>query len=162
VTKITTRKRRKPEIGALRDPVILCMTTEIPDQDVSTIKDNPAVMRVMASIVPLRGDTVLNYKAVMLNGKNQPPTVQITIRTPPDVKIDLNHKIYHLGKYGETWYNIDTVEDLGGAYRFAVMLCSVEWVRDRRSDPATQPQKPEWPTPTDATGAPIRVVDDVI
>jgi hypothetical protein len=158
VTRLTSR--RKPDIGLMRDPVIVCTQVEIPDQDVSTIVDNPAVIKVMASVVPLRGETILNYKAVDLGEKGRQPTTRITIRTPPDVKIDLNHKVYHLGKYGPTWYNVETVEDLGGAYRFTVMLCSVEVVRDKRSDPATQPQKPQWDTPT-VDRVPMRV-DDVI
>lgn len=148
MTRIVTSKRSQPDIGLMRDTVIVCTTVEVPDADVSTIVQLPGVIKVKASVIPLRGDTILNYKAVDISGKGVVPSTQITIRTPPDVKIDLNHKIYHLGRYGPTWYNVDTVEDLGGAGRFTVMLCSVTYVKDKRSDPVTQPQQPEWRVPT--------------
>lgn len=146
---------RAPDIGALRERVVICTTVERPDGDISTIVKRPGVIEVHASVRALRGEEVLNWRAVFASP--QAPNVEITVRVPPDVKIDLNHWVWHTDLYRETWYKVRTVEDLGGVRRFLVLLCSVDTVRDKRGDPATQAPPPTWETP----GMTDDVVEDV-
>lgn len=137
-----------PGIGELREKVIVCTTVERPDGNVSTIVKRPGVIEVMGRVRPIRGDQVLDYQAVW-PGQNQlkPPSHEVTIRTPPDIKIDLNHWIFHRDKWAESWLRVRTVEDIGGARRFTVMLCALETKRDVRSDPATQEPPPVFEVP---------------
>jgi hypothetical protein len=138
----------QPAIGSMRQRVVVCTTTERPDEDVSTIVERPGVMPVMSRIRPLRGDdaVMLDWRAVF--GKENTPTHEITIRCPPDVKVDLNHWVYHSDELGATWYKVRSVEDLGGVHRFLVLLCTLTTVNDARSDPATQSPPPTWENPT--------------
>lgn len=151
MTRIVTRKRKAPDIGLMRHQIIVCTTVERPDGDVSTIVTRPGVFRAHARVLPLRGEYILNWKAA--NSFEAPgakvPTFEITLRTPPDVKIDMNHWIYFEEGPTATWFKVVTVEDLGGARRFTVLLCSVETIKDLRSDPATQPLPPVWENPLD-------------
>jgi len=138
-----------PTLGQLRDIVVVCATVERPDGEVSTIVKRPGVIQVHARVRPLKGEMLLDYQAVFGGGVRalRLPTHEITIRTPPDVKIDLGHWVYHCDRVAETWYRVRTVEDVGGAHRFTTMLCAPEIVRDRRSDPATQQSPPQWEVP---------------
>lgn len=138
-----------PKLGELRDLVVICTMLERPDGEVSTIVTKPGVIQVHARVRPVRGEKFLDYQAVWVGmGKRLgPPTHEITIRTPPDVKIDLGHWVYTCDRYAETWYRVRTVEDIGGAHRFTVLLCAPETTRDRRSDPATQESPPRWEVP---------------
>jgi len=140
-----------PRLGELRDLVIVCTMTERPDAEVSTIVELPGVIQVHARVRPVRGETFLDYQAVFgmasTTRATRVPSHEITIRTPPDVKIDLGHWVYHCSKFAETWYRVRTVEDIGGAHRFTVLLCAPEFIRDRRSDKATQELPPIWQVP---------------
>ena len=152
-------RRRAPQIGALRNVITVCTTVERPDGDVSTIVNRPGVIQVHASVRPLRGLEMLDYKAVfnVFADTRPKPTHEIVLRTPPDVKIDLNHWVYCKDRFAETWYKVRYVEDMGGAFRFTVLLCTVETINDIRSDPATQTPPPTWERPDDMTP-----VDEVI
>jgi hypothetical protein len=146
MAKIDLRRRKAPEVGAMRDRVIICTTVERPDEDVSTIVERPGVFECQANILNLKPDQILDYKAVF--GTEGPaPTIQITIRYPWDAKIDLNHWVYR--KTGDTpaWYKVRSVEDLGGVGRFLVLYCSIDVVNDTRNDPVTQEPPPVWETP---------------
>ena len=147
-TRSRTGKAMLPAIGDLRSLVIVCTTVERPDGDVSTIVTRPGVIKVRARVRPIRGEMFLDYDAVFETA-NRPrmPTHEITIRTPPDVKIDLGHWVYHCDRLAETWYRVRTVEDIAGRHRFTVMLCAPDKVRDSRSDPATQELPPTWEVP---------------
>jgi len=146
-------RRKSPSVGSLTSRVTVCTTLERPDGDVSTLVDRPGVIQVHASVRPLRGVEVLNWKAVTevysgLGGtRGAAPTHEIVIRDPPDVKVDLNHWVFCRDRYSETWYKVRFVEDMGGVHRFLTLLCTIETVKDRRSDPATQPLPPTWETP---------------
>lgn len=142
-------KSMAPTLGALREIVVICTTVERPDGEVSTIVKRPGVIQVHARVRPIRGEMFLDYQAVFggAGTRLRPPTTEVTIRTPPDVKIDMGHWIYHCDRVAETWYRVRTVEDIGGAHRFTVMLCAPETIRDRRSDPATQQSPPTWEVP---------------
>lgn len=145
MTRIIAKKRHPPDVGLMRHRVIVCTTVEKPDGDVSTIVTRPGVMQVHARVSPIRGEEILNWKAVM--GTENSPTHEIWIRCPPDVKVDLNHWVYVIEKHAETWYRVRNVEDIGGAGRFLLLMCSVDTVNDKRSDPATQPVPPRWERP---------------
>ena len=143
-----TGKEQQPSLGSLRELVIVCTTVEKPDADVSTIVTRPGVIQVHARVRPLKGEEYLDYQAVFPGDRRlRPPTHEITIRTPPDVKIDLNHWVYHQDRHAATWYRVRTVEDIGGARRFTIMLCSPETTWDVRSDPATQELPPVFEVP---------------
>ena len=97
----------------------ICTTIEKPGGDVSTIVSRPDVIHVHARGAADQGRGILNWKAVF--DTVAVPTHEITVRVPPDVKIDLNHWVYHADRFSETWYKVQTVEDLGGARRFLVL-----------------------------------------
>jgi len=141
---------KPPAIGELRKRVIVCTTVERPDGDVSSIVGRPGVIEVHARITPLRGDEVLDYKAVTevyrFTGKPL-PSHEIVIRTPPDVKIDINHWVYWDDGIAATWFKVRFVEDIGMVHRFTAMQCTLETIADRRSDPATQRPPENWDTP---------------
>jgi head-tail adaptor len=139
------RRVSVPEIGELNKRVWVCTTVEKPDMNVSTIKRRPGVIEVHARIRPLRGQEILDYQAVL--GEENKPTTEITIRDPPDVKVDIRHWIYHEGLYARTWYKVRTVEDLGGVGLYLLMRCSVDQILDVRSDPATQETPRRWEDP---------------
>jgi len=143
-----------PEVGELNTRVWICTTVERPDMNVSTIVKRPGVIDVAARVRPLGGQQILDYQAVM--GEEDKPTTEITIRYPPDVKVDLNHWVYHKRLYTRTWYKVRTVEDMGGAGRFLLLRCSVDKVFDVRSDPATQQTPPRWEDP-DAVRVPEQI-----
>jgi hypothetical protein len=145
--RIDLRRRSVPNVADLRDIVWICTTVERPDANVSTIVQRPGVIKVHARILDLRPEIVLNYQAVM--GTQHAPTKAITIRMPPDVKIDLNHWVYQETGFGPIWHKVRSVEDLGGVRRFLEMHCSIETVNDSRRDPATQEAPPKWKTPED-------------
>ena len=63
----------------------------------------------------------------------------------------------HCDRLAETWYKVRTVEDMGGVHRFLVLMCTVETINDRRSDPATQPPPPVWERPDDGEPIPDRI-----
>jgi len=144
--RINLRRRVAPTIGELRHVVWVCTTTERPDSNVSTLVDRPGVFRCMARIRNLRADQILDYKAVF--GSEEAPTKEITIRVPPDVKVDLNHWIFREDGPAQMWMKVRTVEDLGEVGRFLVLHCSIDTVNDVRSDPATQEPPPLWETPS--------------
>jgi len=146
--KIDLRRRSAPSVGQLRDVVWVCTTVERPDDFVSTIVERPGVIRVHARIRFMRPETIWNYQAVF--GDQDTPTREITIRCPPDVKIDLNHWVYQEGNGAcspPTWYKVRSVEDLGGVGRFLILRCSVDTVKDARTDVVTQQPPPVWETP---------------
>ena len=148
--RIDQRRESVPGIGDLREIVLVCTTVERPDDNVSTIVERPGVIRVHARVRPLEATQMLDYQAVWpatAGGQLKPPSHEITIRTPPDVKIDLNHWVFHADRYAETWYRVRMVKDMGGVRRFTIMLCSPETTRDRRSDPATQESPPVFEVP---------------
>ena len=134
-----------PEIGELREQVWICTTVEKPDMNVSSIVKRPGVIEVRARVRPLSGDTILDYQAVM--GEQDKPTMEVTIRNPPDVKVDIRHWVYHKGRFACSWLKVRTVEDMGGAGQFLLLRCSVDQVFDVRADPATQRQPPRWDDP---------------
>jgi hypothetical protein len=143
-------KMMTPRLGELRDMVVVCTLVERPDGEVSTIVTRPGVIQVHARVRPVRGEAFLDYQINLAGGSSSrfgPPTHEITIRTPPDIAIATGHWVYHCDKFAETWYRVRTVEDIGGAHRFTVMLCAPDTVRDRRSDPATQQSPPTWEVP---------------
>ena len=151
--RIDQRRESVPHIGDLRDVVIVCTTVERPDDNVSTIVERPGVIRVHARVRPLEASQILDYQTVnpgMGRGHAQvkQPSHEITIRVPPDVKIDLNHWVFHAARYTETWYKVASVKDMGGAGRFLILYCWSELIRDRRSDPATQELPPRFEVPT--------------
>jgi hypothetical protein len=146
VTKIDLRRRKAPDVGELSERVIVCTTVERPDEDVSTIVNRPGVFACHARIINLRPEQILDYKAVF-GTEHAPPTVAITIRFPPDVKVDLNHWVFCRNEYGSTWYKVRSTEDLGNVHRFLTMNCSIDTVDDVRSDPATQASPPSFETP---------------
>lgn len=152
MAKIDMRSRRRfgqgwqPEVGELRALVWVCTTVERPDMNVSTIVQRPGVIKVHARIRPLRGDRILDYQAVL--GTEKAPTYEITVRMPPDVKVDLNHWIYQEeGDYAKKWFKVRSTEDMGGRGRFLLLLCSLDKLNDERSDPATQESPPRWREP---------------
>lgn len=146
VTKIDLRRRKAPDVGELRETVIVCTTVERPDLNVSTIVNRPGVFRCHARIMSLKAEQIMDYKAVF-GTEHAPPTVAITIRFPPDVKIDLNHWVYCDDGIAKTWYKVRSVEDLGNVKRFLTLNCSIDVVDDVRSDPATQESPPAFETP---------------
>ena len=142
---------KQPQLGELREQVIVATTVEKPDGDVSTMTLRPGVIRVFARIRPLRPSQIYAWLAVFdqfARGGVQ-PTHEITIRWPPDIKIDLNHWCYANDKHTgiRTWYRINSTEDLGGVHRFLVLYCSIDAIDDPRSDPATQLRAPVWRSP---------------
>lgn len=147
MSKIDMRRRTAPDVSDLDTLVWICTTVERPDNNVSTIVQRPGVIKVHARIRDLRPETILNYQAVM--GTQDSPTKAITIRTPPDVKVDINHWVYQDSGYAKIWYKVRAIEDLGGVRRWLEMRCSIETVNDERSDPATQESPPKWKTPED-------------
>jgi len=143
---------KAPRLGSLRDLVTICTTVERPDGDVSTLVNRPGVIQVHANVRPMRGIEVLDWKAVRdvttMNSKANTPTHEITLRVPPDVKIDLNHWVYCKDRLGtETWYKVRLVEDMAGVHRFLRLTCSIETINDPRSDPVTQTPPPKWEQP---------------
>jgi len=150
--RIDQRSESVPRIGDLRDVVIVCTTLERPDDFVSTIVERPGVIRVHARVRPLTPQQILDYQTVnpgMGRGHAQikQPSVEITIRVPPDVKVDLHHWVFHRNRYTETWYKVASVKDMGGVQRFLILYCWSEIIRDRRSDPATQELPPKFEVP---------------
>jgi len=152
--RIDQRRESIPQIGDLRDVVVICTTVERPDDNVSTIVERPDVIRVHGRVRPLEATQILDYQAVWPGmgrgqggGQLKPPSHEIVIRTPPDVKIDLNHWVYHADKYTATWYRVRMTKDMGGVRRFLVLMCSIEEVLDVRSDPATQQSPPQFEVP---------------
>lgn len=145
MAKINLRRRSVPSIGALRDIVWICTTIERPDEDVSTIKERPGVFRCHARIRTMRPDQIMDFMAVF--GTQDRATVEITIRYPPDTKIDLNHWVYRETGDAKIWYKVRSVEDLGGVHLFLLLNCSIDTLNDRRSDPATQRPPPSWEEP---------------
>src|SRR5262245_39170179 len=146
-TRSRTGKAMLPAVGDLRSLVIVCTTVERPDGEVSTIVTRPGVIKVRARVRPVRGEMILDYEAVFVGTRARVPSHEITIRTPPDVKIDMGHWVYHCDRVPEKWYRVRTVEDIGGRNRFTVLLCAPETIRDSRSDPATQEMPPVWEVP---------------
>jgi|GEM_PF-1890895 len=146
----------QPQVGELRDLVWICTTVERPDENVSTLKDRPGVINVRARIRPLHGQQLLDYQAVF--GEEEKPTTEITIRYPFDVKIDVRHWVYHESddKVVKTWYKVRTVEDMAGWNRFLMMLCSIDQIKDERSDLATQQLPRRWEDPDT-----VRVPDQI-
>lgn len=146
--KITLKRRSVwiPEASELRDLVWVCTTVEKPDDDVSTIVRRPGVIKVHARIRQLRPDQIMDYQAVF-GTQDPPPTVEITIRMPPDVKVDLNHWVYRITGHAQIWYKVRNTEDLGGVGRYLIMNCNIDTVNDVRNDPATQEPPPFWEVP---------------
>lgn len=150
--RIDQRRDIVPQIGDLRDRVVICTTVELPDTNVSTIVDRPGVIRVHARVRPLEAQQILDYQMVFPgmgrgHGLLKTPSHEITIRTPPDVKVDLNHWVFHQDKYTATWYRVRLTKDMGGAGRFLLLMCSTETLLDVRSDPATQDLPPQFDRP---------------
>jgi hypothetical protein len=162
--RIDLRRESIPRIGDLREVVVICTMLERPDGNVSTIVDRPGVIRVHARVRPLDAQQILDYQTVypgMGRGHAQVrhPTVEVTIRVPPDVKIDLNHWVFHANRYTETWYKVAMVKDMGGVLRWLQLFCWSELVRDVRNDPATQEPPPRFEVP-EMAGLP-NVVDRI-
>jgi hypothetical protein len=145
--RIVTRRRTQPVVGDLNETVWICTTVETPDDYVSTIVENPGVFKCHARIRNIKPDQILNYQAVF-GTQEKPPTIEITIRFPPDVAVDLNHRVYRETGAAKIWYRVRSVEDLGGAHRFLIMNCSIDVVKDSRNDDATQQPAPRWDTPS--------------
>lgn len=145
--RINLRRHSQPAIGEMRDLVWVCTTVERPDDDVSTIKTRPGVFQCHARIRNMRPDQIMDYLAVF-GTQDKPPSIEITIRYPPDVKVDLNHWVYRETGDATTWYKVRSVEDLGNVQRFLILNCSIDVVNDVRTDPATQRPPPVWETPT--------------
>jgi len=143
--KINLRRRSIPAIGEMRDVVWVCTTVERPDDFVSTIVERPGVMRVHARVRDLRPDQILDFQAVF--GSENSPTKEITIRAPPDVKVDLGHWVYRETGFAKIWHRVRSVEDLGEVQRFLILRCSVDTVNDARTDPVTQQPPPVWERP---------------
>ena len=146
MARINLRRHTVPTVGELRDLVWVCTTLERPDADVSTIKRRPGVFRAHARIRNIRPDEIMDYQAVF-GTEDKPPTIEITIRYPPDVKVDLNHWVYRETGDAKIWYKVRRVEDVGNAGLFLFLYCSIDQVNDRRSDPATQQSPPHWEDP---------------
>lgn len=152
--RIDQRRESIPQIGDLRDSVIICTTVEKPDFNVSTIVDRPGVIRVHARVRPMEATQILDYQAVWPGmgrgqggGQLKLPSHEITIRMPPDVKIDLHHWVFHQDKFAATWYRVRMTKDMGGVRRFLLLLCSIETLWDVRTDPATQELPPQFEVP---------------
>jgi hypothetical protein len=135
--------------------VWICTTVERPDFNVSTVVERPGVIKVHARVRPLRGREILNYQAVF--GEQNAPNTEITTRMPPDVKVDLNHWVYQETGYAKTWYKVRSAEDMGGLGRFLMMHCSIDELKDKRSDPATQQSPPRWEAPDAPAPIPDRI-----
>jgi len=161
---VPVARDKAPAIGELRHRVIICTTVEKPDGDVSTIVGRPGVIEVHARITPLRGDEVLDYKAVagvFRTSIRVNPTYEFVIRTPPDVKIDMNHWIYWDDGIAASWYRVRLIEDIGMVRRFMALQCTLDTTNDRRSDPATQRSPEQWETPDMGDPPPPPVMDIV-
>lgn len=143
--RINLRRRSQPRIGEMRDLVWVCTTVEKPDDDVSTVVERPGVFRAHARVRSMRPDEIMDYMAVF--GSQDRATVEVTVRYPPDCKIDLGHWIYSEGDDTKTWLKVRGVTDMGNAHRFLILACSIDTVNDRRSDPATQQPPPIWEVP---------------
>ena len=143
--RISFRRRVRPAIGDMRQNVWVCTMVERPDLDVSSVVLRPGIFKCHARIRDVRPDEILDYQAVF--GAQNRPTKEVTIRVPPDVKIDLGHWIYWEGTYANTWLRVRSVEDMANANRFLLIRCSIETVSDQRSDPATQQAPPAWEDP---------------
>jgi hypothetical protein len=136
-----------PAIGDLRNLVWIATTVERPDPATpSTIVNRPGVFQTHARIRNLRPYQILNYQAVF--GSERIPTIEVTIRNPPDVKVDLNHWVYRENGPAQFWYKVRSTEDLGAAGRWLVLNCSIDEVRDQRTDPATQEPPSRWEDPS--------------
>ena len=151
--RINLLKRTVPRIGELNKRLIICTTIERPDEDVSTIVERPGVFRVHGRVRAIKGEEVLAWKGVFDTA--QVPTQEVTIRVPPDVHLDIGHWVFVSDRYRESWLKVRTIDDLGGAHRFVVLLCTIETLRDRRSDPATQSMPPVFERPTMSEAAPF-------
>ena len=145
MAKINLRRRSIPSVGSMRDSVIICTWTERPDEDVSTIVARPGVFRAHARVRTLQPDQILDFMAVF--GSQDRPAVEIAIRVPPDVKIDLNHWVYRETGPAKIWYKVRSVQDFGDVGRFLLLRCSIDTVNDPRTDPATQQPPPAWEVP---------------
>jgi hypothetical protein len=150
--RIDQRRESVPTISDLREVVTICTTLERPDDNVSTIVERPGVIQVHARVRPLEASQILDYQTVnpgMGRGTSQlkAPSHEITVRVPPDVKVDLNHWVFHADRYTETWFKVAMTKDMGGARRFLVLYCTPDLIRDRRSDPATQKLPPRFEVP---------------
>lgn len=130
----------------MRDLVWVCTTTERPDDDISTIVRRPGVFLCHARIINLSPDQILDYQAVD-GSSDPPPRIEITIRYPPDVRVDIGHWCYRETGDAKIWYKVRDVEDLGNVRRFLSLRCNIDVVNDRRIDPVTQRPPPVWLTP---------------
>jgi hypothetical protein len=148
IAKFTPNRRAPPDIGLMREIIIISTTVERPDGDVSTIVLRPGVVRVHAQIRPLKESQIINYQAVF-GTQLKPPTHEAIIRYPRDIAIGINHWVYHQDKHigVDTWYKVRTTEDLAGVHRFLVLQMTADTIRDSRQDPATQQAPPQWSTP---------------
>src|SRR5215469_9524676 len=126
--RINLRRRSVPTIGELRHLVWVCTTTERPDEFVSTIRERPGVFCCHARIRNMQPDQILDYRAVF--GSDDAPTKEITIRVPPDCKVDLNHWVYLDSGPAKIWHKVRGVEDMGAAGRFLILRCSIDTVKD--------------------------------
>lgn len=129
--------------------VIVCATVERPDDFVSTIIERPKIFAAHARIRNLKPDQILDYKAVF--GDADTATVEITIRYPPDAKIDIGHWIYRKAapETLKIWYKVRSIEDIGEVQRFLALRCSIDTVKDARTDPVIQRSPPQWEDPTE-------------
>jgi len=144
--RINLRRRTVPSIGELRHVVWVCTTTEKPDEYVSTIVERPGVFRCHARIRSMAPDQILDYQSVF--GTVDMPTKEITIRVPPDAAIGIGHWLYREDGPAKIWYKVRSTEDLGEVGRFLVMRCSIDTLKDQRTDEATQQMPPVWETPS--------------
>lgn len=150
VARYTPNRRLPPDIGLLRDVVIIATTVERPDGDVSSIVLRPGVIRVQAQVRPISSSQLMDYWRVLLgNDQARTPSHEVVIRYPRDIKIDMNHWVYHQDRRSpiDTWFKVRYSEDLAGVHRFVILGCTIEGIRDRRTDPVTQQAPPKWSTP---------------
>lgn len=138
------QKKKHPSIGELRDRVVVCTWTETPDNDISVVVKRPGVYSCNARVLPLRGSKILDYQTAF---GEKAPTHEITMRVPLDVHLALNHWIFCQNKFSQTWYRVANIEDVGGVHRWISLLCYVDTVDDKRSDPATQQSPPNFIEP---------------
>jgi hypothetical protein len=146
---------RFPSVSEMRDTVVICTTIERPDRYVSTIVERPGVIEVRARIRPAKAYQILNYQTVFKSASEI--TTVITIRMPPDVKVDINHWVYQKTGYAPSWYKVRSVEDIENQGRFLALYCTLDVLNDERSDPATQQSPPRWDDPDFPTNVTDRV-----
>lgn len=130
----------------MRSRVWICCTVERPDPATpSTLVVRPGVFQAQARIRNIRPEQVLNYQSVF--GTERTPTVAITIRDPPDAKIDVRHWVYRDEPPVQVWYRVRNVLPIGDVVRFLTLNCSIDKVNDARTDPVVQQLPPRWETP---------------